>query len=204
MEGKCACAYTPYTIHCIGHGYQEYLADRIASVVLTILEKEGPEAVSMRRVAQAVGITPMAIYHHFPSREALLNTITNREFARLLSFIQAHPLSGAVEDRLLAVMAGYVDYAFAQPRIFDFVFSLSPSGARSISERFSGSSFSHAESRCRPACGRNGARLFQKGRCLGSRVCALGLRAWLRHKENTAPAASLCRKKSFANFYTAR
>ena len=37
--------------------------------------------------------------------------------------MQAHPLNGNVEDRLLAVMTAYVDYAFAQPRIFDFVFS---------------------------------------------------------------------------------
>jgi len=111
-------------------------ADRIANAALSILESEGPEAVSMRRVAQAVGITPMAIYHHFPSREALLNTITNREFARLLSFIQAHPLSGAVEDRLLAVMAGYVDYAFAQPRVFDFIFSRPRPGARQFPKDF--------------------------------------------------------------------
>jgi AcrR family transcriptional regulator len=111
-------------------------ADRIANAALSILENEGPEAVSMRRVAQAVGITPMAIYHHFPSREALLNTITNREFARLLSFIQAHPLSGGVEDRLLAVMAGYVDYAFAQPRVFDFIFSRPRPGARQFPKDF--------------------------------------------------------------------
>ena len=70
-------------------------ADRIAQIALTILENEGPEAVSMRRVAEAVGITPMAIYHHFPSREALLNTITDREFAKLLSSMQTHPLTGA-------------------------------------------------------------------------------------------------------------
>jgi len=111
-------------------------ADRIARVALSILEKEGAEAVSMRRVAQAIGITPMAIYHHFPSREALLNTITDREFAKLLSHIQAHPLSGTVEARLVAVMEGYVDYAFAQPRIFDFVFSRVRSGARQFPKDF--------------------------------------------------------------------
>src|SRR5580704_13306161 len=105
-------------------------ADRIASVALTILEKEGPEAVSMRRIAEAVGITPMAIYHHFPSREALLNTITDREFAKLLWYMQAQPLKGGFEDRLLAVLAGYVDYALARPRIFDFVFSRPRPGAR--------------------------------------------------------------------------
>jgi AcrR family transcriptional regulator len=111
-------------------------ADRIASVALTILEKEGPEAVSMRRVAEAVGITPMAIYHHFSSREALLSTITDREFAKLLSYMQAHQLNGRVEERLLAVIAGYVDYAFAQPRIFDFVFSRPRPGARQFPKDF--------------------------------------------------------------------
>jgi AcrR family transcriptional regulator len=111
-------------------------ADRIAHVALSILEKEGPEAVSMRRVAHAVGITPMAIYHHFPNREALLNTITDREFAKLLSYMQAHPLDGSVEDRLMAVMEGYVDYAFAQPRVFDFVFSRPRPGARQFPKDF--------------------------------------------------------------------
>ena len=111
-------------------------ADRIASVALTILEKEGPEAVSMRRIAEAVGITPMAIYHHFPSREALLNTITDREFAKLLSYMQAQPLNGGFENRLLAVLAGYVDYALARPRIFDFIFSRPRPGARQFPKDF--------------------------------------------------------------------
>jgi AcrR family transcriptional regulator len=111
-------------------------AERIAHVALAILVKHGPEAVSMRRVAQAVGITPMAIYHHFPSREALLTTITDREFAKLLSHIQAHPLRGSVEARLIAVMEGYVDYAFAQPRVFDFVFSRIRPGARQFPKDF--------------------------------------------------------------------
>jgi AcrR family transcriptional regulator len=111
-------------------------AERIAQVALAILEKEGPEAVSMRRVAEAVGVTPMAIYHHFASREALLNNITDREFAKLLSYIQAHPLNGSIEGRLIAVMEGYVDYAFAQPRVFDFVFSRPRPGARQFPKDF--------------------------------------------------------------------
>lgn len=111
-------------------------AERIAQVALQILEAEGPEAVSMRRIAKAVGITPMAIYYHFPNRDALLNTITDREFAKLLGHIQAHPLRGSVESRLVAVMEGYVDYAFAQPRIFDFVFSRVRPGARQYPKDF--------------------------------------------------------------------
>ncbi len=36
----------------------------------------------MRRVATAVGITPMAIYHHFADRRALLNFVVDREFTK--------------------------------------------------------------------------------------------------------------------------
>jgi AcrR family transcriptional regulator len=111
-------------------------SERIAHVALSILEKEGPEAVSMRRVARAVGVTPMAIYHHFPNRDALLNSITDREFAKLLSHIQAHPLNGTLENRLVAVMEGYVDYAFAQPRVFDYVFSRVRPDARKFPKDF--------------------------------------------------------------------
>ncbi len=111
-------------------------AEQIAKVALEILEAEGPEAVSMRRVASAVGITPMAIYHHFTNREALLNYITEREFSKLLEYILAHPLRGNADARLIWVMEGYVDYALDRPRVFDYVFSRTRQGARQFPEDF--------------------------------------------------------------------
>ena len=111
-------------------------ATRIARVALRILENDGPDAVSMRRIAQAVVITPMAIYHHFPDRNALLNTIADREFTKLLGYIQSHPLKGSGEARLIAVMEGYLDYAFAQPRIFDYIFSRVRPHARKFPKDF--------------------------------------------------------------------
>jgi len=56
---------------------------RIAGAALQLLERGGPQRVTMRRVARAVGITPMAIYHHFPNREALLKAVTDQEFQKL-------------------------------------------------------------------------------------------------------------------------
>ena len=90
----------------------------------------------MRRVAQAVGITPMAIYHHFPNREALLHTVTDNEFAKLLSYILAHPLRGSAEDKLILIMQGYSDYALANPRVFAYVFSSPRPGARRFPSDF--------------------------------------------------------------------
>ena len=115
---------------------QRTTAEHIAQVALEILESEGAEAVSMRRVASAVGITPMAIYHHFPNREALLNFITDREFSKLLEYVLAHPLRGDTESRLADLLQGYVDYALTRPRIFDYVFSRPRPGARSFPRDF--------------------------------------------------------------------
>jgi AcrR family transcriptional regulator len=111
-------------------------AERIADEALKILEHEGEDAVSMRRVAQAVGITPMAIYHHFPNREALLNFVVDREFAKFLGYIEARPVRGSIASRLTCCMDAYIDYAFEQPRIFGYIFSQPRPNARRYPEDF--------------------------------------------------------------------
>jgi AcrR family transcriptional regulator len=110
--------------------------ERIAGAALLILESKGPEAVSMRRVAKAVGITPMAIYHHFQNREALLDNITDREFAKFLGYIERRPMSGSHERRLISAMEAYIAYALDRPRIFDYVFSQSRPAARRYPKDF--------------------------------------------------------------------
>src|SRR5262245_56437886 len=55
-------------------------ADRILRAARNLFEREGATGVSMRRVAAAVGLSPMAIYRHFPNREALLKRIGDDSF----------------------------------------------------------------------------------------------------------------------------
>ena len=110
--------------------------ERIAETALNLLETDGEQGVSMRRVATAVGITPMAIYHHFADRRALLNFIVDREFTRYLESLQALPRRGTYESQILTCMDAYIDYAFAHPRIFDYVFSEPRLGARRFPEDF--------------------------------------------------------------------
>lgn len=109
---------------------------RIACVALRLLERGGPQRVTMRRVARAVGITPMAIYHHFPNREALLKAITDQEFQKLLGFIEQRWAASTPETRIVEVMMGYLDYAFSQPRVFDYVFSRPRMDARRFPSDF--------------------------------------------------------------------
>jgi AcrR family transcriptional regulator len=110
--------------------------ERIAATALHILERDGPDAVSMRRVATAVGVTPMAIYHYFPNREALLSSIVDNEFGALLQFITRTPKFRSLESEMTHIMDSYIDYAFARPHIFDYVFAKPRSDARRFPHDF--------------------------------------------------------------------
>jgi AcrR family transcriptional regulator len=110
--------------------------ERIAETALELLETGGEDGVSMRRVATAVGITPMAIYHHFADRRALLNFVVDREFSKYVESLQALPRRGTYESQIQTCMDAYIDYAFAHPRIFDYVFAEPRPGARRFPEDF--------------------------------------------------------------------
>jgi len=90
----------------------------------------------MRRIAGEVGITPMAIYHHFPSRKCLLRTVVGQEFEQLAQAIGGIPARRSFTGQMVHIMDAYMDYAFARPRIFDYVFSNPRPDARRFPDDF--------------------------------------------------------------------
>jgi len=52
--------------------------ERILSVALSLFAEKGYERVSLRQVAREVGLTPATLYHYFPSKEALLETLAEQ------------------------------------------------------------------------------------------------------------------------------
>lgn len=109
---------------------------RIRRTALRLLEKEGPEAVTMRRVARSIGITPMAIYHHFATREALLRAVVDSEFGEFLDLVGRMPTAGTAEEQIEHALDAYVEYALSRPQIFDYVFSKPREDARRYPEDF--------------------------------------------------------------------
>ncbi len=88
----------------------------------------GAEAVSLRAVAQAVGVSPSAAYHHFPDKTALLNAVgeqANAEFdRRCLAAVRGVPgvdPQSAVA-RLWSMGEAYIDFAQAEPHLFRHIF----------------------------------------------------------------------------------
>jgi AcrR family transcriptional regulator len=55
----------------------------VVETALRLVDREGLDAVSMRRLAALLGLTPMALYRHVPSKAALLEALVATVFARL-------------------------------------------------------------------------------------------------------------------------
>ena len=109
---------------------------RIATAARRLLDKEGTEAVTMRRVAQAIGVTPMAIYRHYPDRVSLLNALADEGFEELAARLAGKKFSGSIEERLTKMMEIYLEHALEKPRLFELMFLKPREGARSYPRDF--------------------------------------------------------------------
>jgi AcrR family transcriptional regulator len=49
---------------------------RIIEAAVALIEEQGPDGLSMRRLGAALGVEGMAIYHHYGSRDELLGAIS--------------------------------------------------------------------------------------------------------------------------------
>jgi AcrR family transcriptional regulator len=102
---------------------------RIFLAARELFDEAGPEGLSMRRIAEKVGITPMAIYRHFPDKDALLNALMQDGFtaweARVEKLDAAEPLAW-----LEQMSEAYLDFALHEPRRYEAAFLLKASAAR--------------------------------------------------------------------------
>lgn len=115
---------------------QPTTAERIARAARRLLDKQGADAVTMRRVAAAVGITAMAVYRHYPDRKGLLNALADEGFDELTHQLEAVRLTGSVEERLKCVLDLNVRFGLENPRLFELMFLTPREGARQYPRDF--------------------------------------------------------------------
>ena len=111
-------------------------SSRIADAARKLLETEGAEGVTMRRVAGAVGITAMAVYRHYPDRDGLLNALADEGFVALAAQLAAVRVEGSLEERMLKLLDINLDFALERPRLFELMFLRPRSGARQFPRDF--------------------------------------------------------------------
>lgn len=58
-------------------------AERVIDGAMALADRIGTDALTIRKLAEAIDVKPMSIYHHVPSKEAILDGMVDRVFAEI-------------------------------------------------------------------------------------------------------------------------
>lgn len=96
----------------------------LVTAAAAILDADGLEALSLRGVARAVGVSQTAPYRHFAHREALLAAVAAQGFDELLGRIErsVSPHTDSPHDAVAALGAAYVLFAAERKPLFRLMF----------------------------------------------------------------------------------
>jgi len=95
---------------------------RIAGAAHDLFLEEGIDGVSMRKVAERVGVTAPAIYRYFRDKDELLHEIVVSGMNTLQEYLKPALAGEDPLGRLRQLSEAYLDFALEQPRYFDFAF----------------------------------------------------------------------------------
>jgi len=95
---------------------------RVLDAAERLLRAEGIAALSTRRVASEMGVTPMAMYRHFRSKDALVQALVDAGFARWETRLAEAVVAPNPRDKIVNAIAAYRDFALAEPRYFELMF----------------------------------------------------------------------------------
>ncbi len=87
-----------------------------------ILETEGPDGLSVRRIAAAAGVAPMGVYNHFESKFGIIEALFIQGFGRLRDAMAS---IGEIPDPSEALLEGarrYRALALAHPMVYRVMF----------------------------------------------------------------------------------
>lgn len=91
----------------------------ILEATVQILDREGLEAATMAHIAEVAGVSVGSIYQYFSHRDAILNALQDREFARALTLVQELLADGNLtqtpEQTVTAVVRGLAQLYKACP-----------------------------------------------------------------------------------------
>jgi AcrR family transcriptional regulator len=90
----------------------------LVAAALEVLERDGPQALSLRALARTVGVSSMAPYHHFADRDALLAAVATSGFERLQQRKLDIAAQASVAEALSDGAADYVAFILDNPNLY--------------------------------------------------------------------------------------
>lgn len=106
-----------------GRGHER--RDEILSGAARLFVEFGFANVTTRRIADELGISQTALYVYFPNKDAILDELCERCFARLVATFE-HELAqgGDALHKLKRLMHAYIDFGISNPDEYRITFML--------------------------------------------------------------------------------
>jgi len=96
----------------------------IVSTALALVDREGLNALSMRRLGTELGVDPMAVYYHLPNKQALLDAIVEAVMAGI--DLSVDNPAATPEERILGAASAYRDAMLAHANALPVVLAHGP------------------------------------------------------------------------------
>ncbi|QYC39480.1 Transcriptional regulator, TetR family [Nonomuraea coxensis DSM 45129] len=102
-------------------GHDE-LRSHLLDVAVNLLETDGPESLTMRRIAAEAGCTTTVIYTMFGNREGLAEALYLEGFERFRRFLESVPQRRDPLEHLFALGPAYREACLAEPGYYSLMF----------------------------------------------------------------------------------
>ena len=87
-----------------------------------IIETQGPDALSMRDVAERIDYSASNLYEYFSSKDELLATVVKETLARLILHVRHISSNLSARERLQSYGHAYLDFARTHPELYLLIF----------------------------------------------------------------------------------
>lgn len=87
-----------------------------------MLEEVGPDKLSIRAIAEKLGVSATAIYYHFANKDELISHLAADGFAQLEKKLLQNQIGLATASKMQAVSKAYMQFAFEHPAMYQLMF----------------------------------------------------------------------------------
>lgn len=101
--------------------HRDDLRRELLQAAYAFVVREGHEGLSIRRLAEEIGVSPGAPYHHFADRRALLIAVALEGY-RIMLAESERAVEQAPQEVLFARLLHFIRFAAANPNIFTLMY----------------------------------------------------------------------------------
>lgn len=98
------------------------LRERILDAARLIVTRDGFAALSMRKIADAIGYAPATLYLHFDSRDEIVRALCAEGYAQLLERFAPLATIADPTERLKTLCRAYVAFGIEHPQSYRLIF----------------------------------------------------------------------------------